>query len=213
MDDGAHTGGVQHHYMHGLCFDGMWDYHTRSRKGRKSWARLDLGSDSYPWTQEDDPEGAGWCVRCCASVLGQRPVPLTHMQNSPTPTGDPASVAFALRELLPKFEVDVQLCTGQNVIQDVEKVIKGGGSMLVRLKRASGVRQIRPAGCGSWEPSCDLLRIALLVRREHPKPQRFCWSDVDLSLHGHPAMGSRPFAKRMLFGRFAAWMVRLGAQW
>ena len=55
MDDGAHTGGVQHHYMHGLCFDGMWDYHTRSRKGRKSWARLDLGSDSYPWTQEDDP--------------------------------------------------------------------------------------------------------------------------------------------------------------
>ena len=91
MDDGAHTGGVQHHYMHGLCFDGMWDYHTRSRKGCKSWARLDLGSDAYPWAQEDDPEGAGWCVRCCASVLGQRPVPLTHMQNSPTPTGDPAS--------------------------------------------------------------------------------------------------------------------------
>ena len=62
MDDGAHTGGVQQHYMHGLCFDGMWDYHTRSRKGRKSWARLDLGSDAYPWAQEDDSEGAGWCV-------------------------------------------------------------------------------------------------------------------------------------------------------
>ena len=158
MDDGAHTGGVQHHYMHGLCFDGMWDYHTRSRKGRKSWARLDLGSDAYPWAQEDDPEGAGWCVRCCASVLGQRPVPLTHMQNSPTPTGDPASVAFALRELLPKFEVDVQLCTGQNVIQDVEKVIKDGGSMLVRLKRASGVRQIPPSWM--WIVGVELRPVA-----------------------------------------------------
>ena len=35
MDDGAHTGGVQHHYMHGLCFDGMWDYHTRYERGVK----------------------------------------------------------------------------------------------------------------------------------------------------------------------------------
>ena len=68
MDDGAHTGGVQHHYMHGLCFDAMWDYQTRSRKGRKSWAHLDLGSAAYPWAVEDDPEGAGWCVRCCASA-------------------------------------------------------------------------------------------------------------------------------------------------
>ena len=82
MDDGAHTGGVQHHYMHGLCFDGMWDYQTRSRSGRRSWARLDLGSAAYPWAVEDDPEGAGWCVRCCASVLEQRPVSLTQMQKA-----------------------------------------------------------------------------------------------------------------------------------
>ena len=59
MDDGANNGGVQHHYMHGLCFDGMWDYQTRSRTGRKSWARLTLirGLKKMTWKV---PDGA--CV-------------------------------------------------------------------------------------------------------------------------------------------------------
>ena len=169
MDDGANNGGVQHHYMHGLCFDGMWDYQTRSRTGRKSWARLDLGSDAYPWAQEDDLEGAGWCVRCCASVLGQRPVSLTHMQNSPTPTGDPARVAFALRQLLPNFQIYVQSGAGQDVGHDVENVIKAGGTMLVRLKRASGVRQIPPSWM--WIVGVELRPLAHCALGAHGAPK------------------------------------------
>ncbi len=145
MGDGTHNGGVQHHYMHGLCFDGMWDYQTRSRTGRKSWARLDLGSDAYPWAQEDDLEGAGWCVRYCASVLGQRPVSLTHMQKSPVPIGDPANVASTLRGLLPKFEINVQLRTGQEFILKVANTIGVGGGVLARLEREHELRQAPPS--------------------------------------------------------------------
>ena len=169
MGDGAYTAGVQHYYMHGLCFDAMWNYQTRSRTGRKSWARLDLGSDAYPWAQEDDLEGAGWCVRCCASVLGQRPVSLTHMQNSPTPTGDPARVAFALRQLLPNFQIYVQSGAGQDVGHDVENVIKAGGTMLVRLKRASGVRQIPPSWM--WIVGVELRPLAHCALGAHGAPK------------------------------------------
>ena len=166
MDDGAHIGGVQHHYMHGLCFDGMWDYQTRSRSGRRSWARLDLGSAAYPWAVEDDQEGAGWCVRCCASVLGQRPVPLTHMQKAPVPKGDPANVASALRELLPTFEIDVQFGPGQELIHKVANTIGSGGGVLVRLERQHELRQI--PSCWVWIVGMEVKRVSLSALSNKP---------------------------------------------
>lgn len=164
MDDDAHIGGVQHHYMHGLRFDGMWDYQTRSRTGRKSWARLDLGSDAYPWAQEDDLEGAGWCVRCCASVLGQRPVRLTHMHQSPIPTGDPASVVVALQALLPKFDIHVREGNDPAVAQDVADTIDGGGGVLARLERRHARRQI-PA-CWVWVVGTEAKPVSLCLSGE-----------------------------------------------
>lgn len=175
MADKPEPQGVQHCFMHGLCFDSMWDYQTRSRSGRKSWARLDLGSAAYPWAQEDDPHGAGWCVRCCASVLGQRPVPLTHMQKSPVPAGDHASVAAALRELLPKFEIDVQLDPCLDLVHRVAQTLKDGGGVLAYLERGHALRQIPP--CWVWvvgveaKPvslclSCNQARSLLLVGPE-----------------------------------------------
>ena len=166
MDDGAHTGGVQHHYMHGLYFDSMWDYQTRSRSGRRSWARLDLGSAAYPWAVEDDQEGAGWCVRCCASVLGQRPVPLTHMQKAPVPKGDPANVASALRELLPTFEIDVQFGPGQELIHKVANTIGSGGGVLVRLERQHELRQIPP--CWMWIVGVEVQPASLCALNDQP---------------------------------------------
>ncbi len=148
MVDETQTNGVQQHYMHGLCFDSLWDYQTRSRTGRKSWARLDLGSEAYPWAKEDGPEGAGWCVRCCASVLGQRPVPLTHMQNSPIPTGDPASVAAALQALLPRFSINLQVGARHDFVYEVANTLGAGGGVLARLERRHELRQIPP--CWVW---------------------------------------------------------------
>ena len=178
MNDGAHTGGVQHHYMHGLYFDAMWDYQTRSRKARKSWAHLDLGSAAYPWAVEDDPEGAGWCVRCCASVLGQRPMSLTHMQKTSIPTAEPASVANALHKLLPKFDIDTRYVVDATTLRDVAKVITAGGGVLARLERRHELRKIPP--CWVWivgvetKPAslCMLsessLRLLLVGRELHP---------------------------------------------
>lgn len=203
MDDGAHTAGVQHHYMHGLRFDGVWDYQTRSRTGRKSWARLDLGFKAYPRAQEDDPEDAGWCVRCCASVLGQRPVSLTHMQNSPTPTGDPARVAFALRELLPNFQIDVQFGASQDVVHDVENVIKAGGTMLVRLKRASGVRQIPLSWM--WIVGVELRPVAHCALGTQKTPETPALLLVGRGLE--PSWGSG-YGVKAICGEGAIWSVR-----
>ncbi|WP_182342472.1 hypothetical protein [Comamonas koreensis] len=166
MDDRAHTGGVQHHYMRGLCFDSMWDYQTRSRSGRRSWARLDMGSAAYPWAVEDDPEGAGWCVRCCASVLGQRPVSLTRMQKSPVPTGDPANVASALREILPTFEIDVQFGPGQELIHKVANTIGSGGGAIARLERQHELRQIPP--CWVWLVGVEVKPASLCALNDQP---------------------------------------------
>ena len=172
MDDGTHIGGVQHHYMHGLCFDSMWVYQTRSRSGRRSLVRLDLGSDADPWAKEDDPEGAGWCVRCCASVLGQRPVSLMQMQKTPVPNGEPASVANALHKLLPKFNIDARYAIDATTLQEVERVIAACGGVLARLERRHELRQIPPCWvwivgvekkpaslCLSGEPSLMLLLV------------------------------------------------------
>lgn len=169
------SNGVQHHYMHGLCFDSMWSYRAQARAGHRRWTRLDLEANGYPWAEKDDPEGAGWCVRCCASVLGGRPVPLAYMRLSAAPAGDLASVASALQVLLPQFGIHIWQGSDQAVIQDVADTINGGGGVLARLERRHPLRQIPP--CWVWvvgmeaKPvslclSCNQARSLLLVGRE-----------------------------------------------
>lgn len=199
MDDGTHIGGVQHHYMHGLCFDGMWDYQTRSRSGRRSWARLDLGSATYPWAVEDDPEGAGWCVRCCASVLGERPVSLTYMQATPLPRPEPAGVANALHKLLPKFDIDTRYVVDATTLQDVMKVIEAGGGALARLERTHELRKIPP--CWVWIVGVEA------------KPVSFCLSTlqsvglllVGRELEPHWASG---YGAKAVHNDAGSWLIR-----
>lgn len=158
--------GVQQYYMHGLCFDSLWKYQTRSRTGRKSWARLDLGPDAYPWAKRDDPEGAGWCVRCCASVLRQRPVPLTHMQHWPIPTGEPASVVAALHALLPWFKIDLQLGASHDFVNEAANTIGAGGGVLARLERHHELRQIPP--CWVWVVGMEVKPASLSASNDPP---------------------------------------------
>ena len=144
MADDVRFEGVQHHYMRGLCFDSLWSYQTRSRSGRAVCSYLDLGADAYPWSQEDDPEGAGWCVRCCASVLSQRLVSLTHVQHVAIPTGEPASLVSVLHQLLPKCEIDVRHTIDKTAMAEILNVIGSGGGVLARMERQHQLRQILP---------------------------------------------------------------------
>ena len=141
MADENPRGGLQHHYIHGLCFDSMWSYQIQSRAGRKGWARLEPGRSADPKAAELDPEGASWCVRGCASVLGLRPVSLTRMKKLLGVAPDMAQVAAALVALLPGFDVRMQTGLNQTELQGVIQEIQAGGSMLVRLARVSTMRQ------------------------------------------------------------------------
>ncbi len=151
MDDGAHIGGVQHHYMHGFCFDGGWAYRARSRADRLRWRRLDLGSDGDLGSLKEDPEGAGWCLRCCASVLGQRPVSLAVMRQYPASAGEPAHVAMVLRALLPSHDIDILQPMDQLAVEMMKRiaiVLESGGGVLARLQRKHALRSI--PRCWVW---------------------------------------------------------------
>ena len=139
----AHAEGVRHHYMRNLRFDSEWAYQAYSRTGRSYWARLDLGSTDSQ-SVESDPEGVQWCARRCASVLGQRPVSFARLRRTPIETSDPVSVVMALRQLLPKHEVEIRHTVDATACRDVASIIASGGGVLARLERQHPIRRIPP---------------------------------------------------------------------
>lgn len=145
MPGGALRTGVQHHFVHGLRFDTMWSYQVQSREGRKDWIRLNLETDTYPGERTFDSGGAMWCVRCCASVLAQRPVPLKRLHKMLYGRCDGAHVAAALAALLPGFDVHMENGLNRALFQDTSQLVQAGGSMLLRLERAGAKHQQPPS--------------------------------------------------------------------
>nr|WP_312989504.1 hypothetical protein [Comamonas koreensis] len=146
--NGAPRTGVHHHFVHGLRFDTMWSYQVRLGNGRKDWIRLNLAAHADTEGFEVDPEGAMWCVRCCASVLAQRPTSQMRLHKLLTVEADGGQVAAALAALLPGFDVEVQSGLIWELLRDTHQLIHVGGSMLVRLERARS--KLRPLPCWMW---------------------------------------------------------------
>lgn len=194
----AHAGGVQHHYMRGLRFDSEWAYQAYSRTGHPYWARLDLGSaDSQ--AGEGDPERVQWCVRRCASVLGQRPVSLARMRRTPIKASDPESVVRALRQLLPKHEVEIRHVVDATVCRDVASVIASGGGVLARLERRHPIRPTPP--CWVWVVGVEM----------QPLGQGWSTEQTPALLLVGPELGppwTSGYGAKAMLTDVGAWMIR-----
>lgn len=71
--------GLVHHYMLGIRFDGLWEYQVKYPSGRLHWMHLpmdDVDANSV------DPEGLGWCLSRCLSVLSQQPFQIVSVEVS-----------------------------------------------------------------------------------------------------------------------------------
>ena len=138
-------------------------------------------------------------MRCCASVLGQRPVSLTQMQKAPVQTGEPAIVVSALHKLLPKFDIDTWYAIDATTLKDVEKVIAAGGGVLARLERRHELREIPP--CWVWIVGVESKPASLCLTSE---------SSLGLLLVGralHPPWASG-YGAKAIFVDVDTWLIR-----
>lgn len=71
--------GLVHHYMRGIRFDGLWEYQVKNASGRLRWSHLPMDDAD---TNSVDPEGLGWCLSRCLSVLSQQPFQIVSFEVS-----------------------------------------------------------------------------------------------------------------------------------
>lgn len=152
--NGAPSTGVQHHFVHGLRFDTMWSYQVRLGNGREDWIRLNLSARADTEGKEVDPQGAMWCLRCCACVLAQRPAPLKRLHKLLYGRCDGAYVAAALAALLPGFGIHMENGLNRALLHDTSQLLQAGGSMLLRLERANAKHQ--KSACWMWVVGVEL---------------------------------------------------------
>lgn len=145
------------HFMAGLRFEGLWRYAVRRTPGgRHVWQRLlcEMREVPSPPTAAD-PEGAWWCARRCAAVLGQ--LPWETMCKVPTPSAAPAQLAQALGPVLPACRLQI-LSTCQ--VRALEGVLASGGGLLVRLHRQGARHWVWVVGIERRGRSGSLLVVA-----------------------------------------------------
>ena len=66
---------LEHRYMYGLRFDGLWSYLARNSAGAWRWKALPLPEASSARVRLGDPQGAWWCARQCAAVMNPSALP------------------------------------------------------------------------------------------------------------------------------------------
>ena len=91
----------------------------------------------------------------------------------------------------------------QNVFHDAENVIKAGGTMLVQLKRASGVRQIPPSWM--WIVGVELRPVAHCALGAQGTPEKPALLLVGRGLEPSWASG---YGVKAICGEDAIWSVR-----
>ena len=156
---------LEHRYMDGLRFDGVWTYLARNRVGAWRWKALPLPEAPSAWIRRRDPQGAWWCVRQCAAVMNPSAVPPRSLVNTPIPHPDPVSLAQALQTLLPDCSIQVReyadavnqtMDIAATVATEMTRVLQAGGCALLRLEggantdRSPRVRWVWMVGIEAW---------------------------------------------------------------
>lgn len=124
---------LEHRYLQGLRFAGAWAYPMTLPSGRRRWQTLPLLEPSSVRTADHDPQGAWWCVRRCAAVMGQRSLRSLRAVQQWSPAPEAAQVAQALQELLPSCLVYPSHLFSELPMAHIARLLDNGGCALLRL--------------------------------------------------------------------------------
>lgn len=136
---------LEHRYMEGLRFDGVWSYLARNSAGAWRWKVLPLPEAPSAWVRLGDPQGAWWCARQCAAVMNPSALPPQSRVKARVPhprAPKPAALVQALQALLPDCSVQMHGCSDTanqamdiavNMAADMAQVLQAGGCALLRL--------------------------------------------------------------------------------
>ena len=159
---------LEHRYMYGLRFDGLWSYLARNSAGAWRWKALPLPEASSARVRLGDPQGAWWCARQCAAVMNPSALPPQSLVKARVPhprEPEPAALAQALQAFFPDCSVQMHECgdTANQAMEtaaDMAQVLLAGGCALLRLEsldrkaerngNAASVRWAWMVGMETW---------------------------------------------------------------
>ena len=134
---------LEHRYMEGLRFDGLWSYLKRNSTGAWRWKVLPMPEAPSAWVRLGDPQGAWWCARQCSAVMSPSAVPPQSLVKTPMPHPEPTALAQALQAFLPDCSVQMRECgdtanqridIAADIAADMAQVLQAGGCTLLRLE-------------------------------------------------------------------------------
>lgn len=158
--------GLIHRYMHGIRFDGPWEYRVVSPSGRKRWSYMfpdtDPGSVS-------DPEGLEWCLRRCAAVMTQRPIRSIAVS---LPLSTPIDDDHGGKALFPHCEIRTATTIGTESMNCLGAVLAHGGCALLKLvlqRRHYG--QLEDTVCWVWVVGVEMMALSETTGGNTPRPR------------------------------------------
>ncbi|MFG5775768.1 hypothetical protein ACFIQF_01720 [Comamonas sp. J-3] len=139
----SHSFHLEHRYIDGLRFDGVWSYAARNSAGAWRWKALPLPETPSARVRLGGPQGAWWCARQCAAVMSTSAVSPQSLVKTQMPHSEPAALAQALQAFLPDCSVQMRECGDTasqamditvNMATDMAQVLQAGGCALLRLE-------------------------------------------------------------------------------
>lgn len=141
--DGAPDTGVsfqlQHRYMAGLRFNGIWEYQAQTRAGQWRWRAINLWEPSSKETKELDPQGAWWCLRQSSVLMGRRSraIQQPHKQLPPCPNLKEMLQAMPISCNVRELDAEHGEGTLCSAIDDLVATIEKQGCALLRFEVAA----------------------------------------------------------------------------
>lgn len=193
MADSADKGLI-HRYMHGIRFDGPWEYRVMSPAGRRRWSYMfpdaDRGSVS-------NPEGLEWCQRRCAAVMMQRPLRSMAVSSSlSTPIDD----HHGWNALFPGCEIRSATTSGTESMNCLGTVLERGGCALLKLvlhRRLHG--KLEETACWVWVVGVEMMALPETTGENTPRPSHAIRAALVVS-HAWSAPWGSGFGARVSWG-------------
>ena len=159
---------LQHRYMRGLRFDGLWEHPVKTPAGRWRWKALPLLEAPSASAEHQDPEGVWWCISRCIAFMAQRDLKAFKLPKGRRTERSPRlateEVVHVLQEGLLGHAVQVLEIGAADAVTDLATVPNDHGSALLRLERTVGGRGGASA-CWIWMVGVETLHQDLAEDR------------------------------------------------